>query len=301
MPGLRVPLTVIGGYLGAGKTTLINRLLAEGDGRRILVMVNDFGAINIDADLLASADGDTLTLTNGCVCCTMGADLYMALGQALRRDPLPDHIVIEASGVADPSRIAIAAHAEPRLAYGGVVTVVDGPAFDALTSDDLIGVQLRGQIAAADLAVVTKADAATADRVARACRALGAGRAVVPGDGEPVLPLLLAPSLALPSGQGPRGAGHAAHVTYACEDARRLDRDGLTRHLSGRPPGLFRLKGSVRGTGDHGFEVHVVGASIDIKPTPQPESTRIVAIGPAGRVTERQLADWWQAATESPL
>ena len=66
----RLPLTVVGGYLGAGKTTLINRLLREDHGQRVLVMVNDFGAINIDADLLVSADGDTMTLTNGCVCCS---------------------------------------------------------------------------------------------------------------------------------------------------------------------------------------------------------------------------------------
>jgi len=76
----RLPLTVIGGYLGAGKTTLINRLLTEDHGLRLMVMVNDFGTINIDADLLESADKDTLRLTNGCVCCTMGGDLFMAMG-----------------------------------------------------------------------------------------------------------------------------------------------------------------------------------------------------------------------------
>ena len=102
----RLPLTVLGGYLGAGKTTLLNRLLSEDHGQRILVMVNDFGAINIDASLIAAASSDTLTLSNGCVCCTMGADLFMAMGDALDRRPRPDHLVIEASGVADPAKIA---------------------------------------------------------------------------------------------------------------------------------------------------------------------------------------------------
>ncbi|MFT7136469.1 MAG: G3E family GTPase, partial [Akkermansiaceae bacterium] len=73
----RLPLTVISGYLGAGKTTLINRLLAEDHGLKLMVMVNDFGAINIDAELIAEAGEDTMTLTNGCVCCTMGNDLFM--------------------------------------------------------------------------------------------------------------------------------------------------------------------------------------------------------------------------------
>ena len=81
---MTLPLTVIGGYLGAGKTTLINRVLAGDHGLRLMVMVNDFGAINIDAELLASATEDRMELTNGCVCCTMGADLFLAIGDVLR-------------------------------------------------------------------------------------------------------------------------------------------------------------------------------------------------------------------------
>ena len=108
-----LPMIVISGYLGAGKTTLINRLLRAARGQRIMVLVNDFGAINIDADLLQRAAEDTLTLTNGCICCTMGADLFLALGDALDRRPRPDLLVIEASGVAHPRNIAEAAKAEP--------------------------------------------------------------------------------------------------------------------------------------------------------------------------------------------
>ena len=92
-----IPLTVIGGYLGAGKTTLINQILRDPQGKRYLVMVNDFGAINVDAALLVSADEDTIQLSNGCVCCTMGADLFLAIGDVLDGDMRPDHIVIEAA------------------------------------------------------------------------------------------------------------------------------------------------------------------------------------------------------------
>ena len=84
---MTLPLTVIGGYLGAGKTTLINRVLAGDHGLRLMVMVNDFGAINIDAELLASATEDRMELTNGCVCCTMGADLFLAIGSSLSVQP----------------------------------------------------------------------------------------------------------------------------------------------------------------------------------------------------------------------
>ncbi|WP_343231026.1 GTP-binding protein [Variovorax sp. WS11] len=71
----RLPLTVIGGFLGAGKTTLVNRWLREAEGKRIAVLVNDFGALNIDAALIVGASGDTIALTNGCVCCQIGDDL----------------------------------------------------------------------------------------------------------------------------------------------------------------------------------------------------------------------------------
>ena len=106
-----LPMSVISGYLGAGKTTFINQLLAGDHGLSLMVLVNDFGAVNIDAALLASKDDDTIALTNGCVCCTMGSDLYLALGDALDRRPRPDHLIVEASGVADPARIANAAQA----------------------------------------------------------------------------------------------------------------------------------------------------------------------------------------------
>ena len=142
----RLPLTVIAGYLGAGKTTLINRLLAEPHGARLMVLVNDFGAINIDAELLESADEDTLTLSNGCVCCTIGGDLFMAIGDALDRVPRPDHLVIEASGVAQPAKIANAALAERELLYSGIVTVVDALNYPALARDSLVGEQVKTQV-----------------------------------------------------------------------------------------------------------------------------------------------------------
>src|SRR5689334_9991881 len=101
---MAIPLTVIGGFLGAGKTTLVNHLLRGGHGRRIAVMVNDFGAINIDAELVADRAADTISLANGCICCSIGDSLMLALIELLHRPDPPEHLVIEASGVADPAR-----------------------------------------------------------------------------------------------------------------------------------------------------------------------------------------------------
>ena len=95
----RLPLTVIGGYLGAGKTTLRNQMLRAADGMKIALIVNDFGAVNIDADLIRAQHGNTISLTNGCMCCSAANGMTAALHDILAQGDTFDHIVIEASGV----------------------------------------------------------------------------------------------------------------------------------------------------------------------------------------------------------
>jgi G3E family GTPase len=100
-----VPILLVAGFLGAGKTTVVNHLLAHAEGRRIAAVVNDFGAINIDAELIVGASDGVVSLSNGCICCSLEGDLLRTLATLLRRDPRPEFIVIETSGVADPSDI----------------------------------------------------------------------------------------------------------------------------------------------------------------------------------------------------
>jgi len=97
-----IPVTLIGGFLGAGKTTLLNHVLSEDHGVRAAVLVNDFGAINIDAKLVVGVEGETVNLANGCVCCTIRDDLVGACLGLLRRPEPPEHVLIELSGVSDP-------------------------------------------------------------------------------------------------------------------------------------------------------------------------------------------------------
>ncbi|AVO38804.1 CobW family GTP-binding protein [Pukyongiella litopenaei] len=284
----RLPLTVIGGYLGAGKTTLINRLLAGDHGLRLMVLVNDFGAINIDAALLATARDDMIELTNGCVCCTMGADLFMALGDALDRSPRPDHLLVEASGIADPAAIANAAVAEPDLVYSGILTLVDALNAPALLDDTLIAGQVSGQIAVADLVLVTKSDTPDPALMAR-LGALARTAPMVLGAEMPLLPLLtdvtpLPGRAALPP--------HPAYLHWHHEDGETWTRDALRDRLATRPAGLYRLKGLLRAP-DGGFELHVVGNQVDIRPAPA-DTTRLVGLGLADRVTRAEIDRWWQ-------
>lgn len=291
MTDARLPMTVIGGYLGAGKTTLINGLLQAPHGLRLMVMVNDFGAINIDADLLESAEEDTLALTNGCVCCTMGADLFLAVGKVLDRAPRPDHLMIEASGIADPQKIANGALAEPDMRYGGIISVADALNFANLVDDPLIGPQVRDQIACADLIALSKTrtpDPAMLDRL----REINPTPPITADGLESLdIPLLMI--------DGPtalkNGRDHPAYTSWSHEGAERFDARDLTSLLEKRPEGLIRVKGQVKGTGDHGWTVQVVGRQIDLSPVPQPETGRLVCIGPKERLRPGEVDRWWRS------
>ncbi|MCP5027511.1 MAG: GTP-binding protein [Actinomycetia bacterium] len=153
-----IPVTIIGGYLGAGKTTLLNRLLAGHHGRRLAVLVNDFGSVNIDADLIAAHDGDTISLQNGCVCCSIADALGDALDQVLALEPLPDQIVIEASGVADPAKIAHYGQGWPGCRLDAVVVLADAETIKQRAQDQFVGELVTRQLSGGDLILLTKTD-----------------------------------------------------------------------------------------------------------------------------------------------
>jgi len=279
-----LPLTVIGGYLGAGKTTLINHLLTGDHGKRVMVMVNDFGAVNIDAALLASASDDTLELTNGCVCCTMGADLFMAVGDVLDRADRPDHLIIEASGIANPARIAQVAQTEPDLRYAGIITLVDVLHFEALLADAQIAPQVAEQIRVGDVIYPTKAPLSASQR--NGLRAEGAK--LIVDDGDAVLALLWDLDGALPEASG----AHSHFVKWSHQGDEVLTEAALARALADRPAGLYRLKGFVAAPHGH-WVVSVVGGVIDVSSSDTSGPTTLVGIGPEGQVTADEIEAWW--------
>ncbi len=271
-----LPVTVISGYLGAGKTSLVNHLLRNAGGRRIMVMVNDFGALDIDADLLESATEDTLTLANGCVCCTMGTELLYALSDALDRRPRPDCLVIEASGVADPAKIAAAAHAEPEMTYSGIVTMADAASLAERLADPLIGAQVAGQFRGADLILVTRTDIADFGAARALLAPLSAAPVIEAPMGAAPVDLLLDRAEAAPPAPG----GHDHGVDYASWSGRggRVSLAGLRALLAAPPPGLYRFKGFAM-TEEGAVEAQLVGRSFNVQPSAETE-TRAVAIGP---------------------
>jgi G3E family GTPase len=155
---MSIPITIVGGYLGAGKTSLINHVLSGKHGRRVTVLVNDFGSINIDASLIADQADDTISLTNGCACCAIQDDLGAALQVQIERAVPPDHILIEMSGVAEPSRIRRYAEAWPGVHLDAIVTLADAETVRAQVDDKFVGRVVRRQLAAADCLVLNKVD-----------------------------------------------------------------------------------------------------------------------------------------------
>lgn len=156
-----VPVTIIGGYLGAGKTTLVNRLLRS-TSQRLTVLVNDFGSSVIDAALVQVRDGDVLQLAGGCVCCQIGDDLVAALGRLGAADRegarglRPERVVIETSGVAQPAAVATSVALTPGLAVDAVVVVADGGRVGELLTDRYLGDLVAAQLRQADLVLLNR-------------------------------------------------------------------------------------------------------------------------------------------------
>ncbi|MEW2283339.1 GTP-binding protein [Streptomyces sp. NPDC047841] len=308
----QIPVVVLAGFLGSGKTTLLNHLLHRSGGSRIGAIVNDFGAIEIDAMAVAGALGDsTVSLGNGCLCCAVDAselDLYLdrlaAPGTGI------DVIVIEASGLAEPRELVrmVLASEHPGIVYGGLVEVVDAAEFGETRAKHP---EIDRHLALADLVVVNKLDRTDdAERTLGAVRALTGRAAVVPATYGRIDPELLFDcrpgeerlgQLSFDDlhdhdadghgSDGHEGDEHAGHLHTGYDSLSftsdvPLEPRRLMRFLDSRPEGLYRIKGYV----DFGpydplnrYAVHAVGRFLRFYPEPwaprEDRLTQLVLIG----------------------
>jgi G3E family GTPase len=159
IPVQKIPVTVLTGYLGAGKTTLLNRILSENHGKKYAVIVNEFGEIGIDNDLIIGADEEVFEMNNGCVCCTVRGDLVRILDGLMKRKGKFDAIIVETTGLADPAPVAqtffVDEDVQKNARLDAVVTVADAKWLSDRLKD---APEAKNQIAFADVIVLNKTD-----------------------------------------------------------------------------------------------------------------------------------------------
>jgi G3E family GTPase len=304
-----LPTVVVGGYLGAGKTTLVNHLLRHAAGRRIAVMVNDFGEIGIDADLVESRDDDVMNLAGGCVCCAFGSDLIGALMALPERDPRPDLVLIETSGVALPGSVARSVRLAPGIEVDGVVVLADAETVRARADDPYVGDTVRQQLAEADLLILNKVELVSADAlaglrgwiasVAPRARIVETSEARVPPelviglhDGDAGTPREAAAGGLLTGGGRRIAAPPAAAALFesaSFEIDATVDAQALGRALADPSLWLVRAKGIVRDRDGRWTVLQAVGPRVRVTAADEaalrsPGSRgRVVAIGLRGR------------------
>ena len=305
-----IPVTILTGFLGTGKTTLLNRLLRAEHGRRLGVLVNDFGAINIDARLVDALEGDAVSLTNGCVCCSMRGDLVTNALRILDRSPPPEHLIVEASGIADPISIAGAfqtSRLRERTRLDGIITVVDG---ENARNPHLDQQLIQDQIRSADIILLNKIDlvsSATRDEVSAWIRSLAPwARIVETVQAEAPLDVLLGsapgPGAAHCAGRGDvlsDGAGTAAHASTFASWSYHTDQPLAYRRvreaLESLPPAIYRVKGilALADAPNLRFVVQGVGRRVTIDVLgpwgEEPRETALVWIGTPGAAIAEDL------------
>lgn len=298
-----LPVTVIGGYLGAGKTTLVNHLLRHPGGRRLAVLVNEFGDLPIDADLIERRDEDMIAIAGGCVCCSYGSDLIEALERVLTLDPRPDHLLIEASGVALPGGIASSLTLLMGYRLDAVLVLADAETIRARATDRYLGDTIARQLAEADLVLLNKADLVLPDDLAETVSWLeGASpRARIVTTTNAAIATGIALGLAAGRPPAPEHAHHhsAGYDTDSFPVTEPVQAETLVRALAEPALCLLRAKGFVTAVDGTMHTIQTVARRWSVSPAPAGLAGpgRLVAIALPGQLDRDAIRRAIEAAS----
>lgn len=278
-----IPVTVIGGYLGSGKTTLVNHLLRHANGKRLAIMVNEFGELPIDEDLIEATSENMIALAGGCVCCSFGSDLIAAMQELARMQPPPDNVILEASGVALPGAIAGTLSLLPGFTLDGVLVLADAETVRQTAQDKYMADTITRQLADADMVLLNKTDLVVARELAelRAWLPQFAPQARVIETQRSVLDpaVVLQNFVQVEHGEYDGPFQHVdGFETRRLEVAECVDAVEFAAELIRGNPGLVRAKGFVREAGGLMKTVQVVGRRSEVSAAPEGVAAGMVLI-----------------------
>lgn len=322
-----VPLTILTGFLGSGKTTLLNRILNGSHGLRVAVLVNDFGAINIDADLVVGVESEVISLANGCVCCTIRDDLIDTVVATIDRPEHPEYILLEASGVAEPASIAMTFNnlaLRDRIRLDSILCVVDAEQVFAVPETMELKIF---QMACADMVILNKVDLVDPAQIARIRQWLDSRfhryRLIETSHCDVPLEVLLSvgrfdPERVRDVPEAHHADGHShvfeqpehdhshAFSTWSYETDRPLSLQTLRTAAAKLPGTIYRAKGVVHSAeAPHQRAVlQVVGRRVEVSLADdwgdREPRTRLVAIGAPGGIDAEALQRTFMGCEASP-